>query len=53
MHLSTDQWLEPQGDSYLHLDLLLWELAVVCANILKTLKLDTAQARCQALSDLH
>lgn len=41
-YLSVGQWLELQGNSFLHLDLLPWELAAVCANTLKPLKLDPA-----------
>lgn len=51
VHFSTGQWLVPQGSCYVHLDLLLWEPAVVCTNTLKTLKPDPLATRCQALSD--
>lgn len=40
MRLSGGQWLEPQGSSYLHLDLLPQEQAVVGANTPVTLKPD-------------
>ena len=60
VHFSTGQWLVPQGSCYLHLDLLLWEPAVVCTNTLKTLKPDPLKpyplppfTGCQALSDFH